>query len=175
MTDGQLASLSWCQAPVWALWRHFYCCHTVARLLILGAVSDERMGLPFTIAAGPRQHNHSWSRVLQDSWPYFTVSDSRPPTWRVRSPYLYPPGTWWPSYTPRHWVTFLSPLQPTRQGYGEGIRTHLHAGIWTNFLIHFSYKHSAQTPWKTQSLLLTMSLHCIAQSNVWEYVYWAVA
>jgi hypothetical protein len=26
------------------------------------------------------------------------------PTWRARSPYLYPPGTRWPSYTPRHWV-----------------------------------------------------------------------
>jgi hypothetical protein len=26
------------------------------------------------------------------------------PTWRARFPYLYPPGTEWPSYTPRHWV-----------------------------------------------------------------------
>jgi hypothetical protein len=32
------------------------------------------------------------------------------PTWRARFPYLYPPGTWWPSYTPGHWVPFLSPL-----------------------------------------------------------------
>jgi hypothetical protein len=31
-----------------------------------------------------------------------------PPTWRARSPYLYPPGTGWPSYTPRHWVLFSS-------------------------------------------------------------------
>jgi hypothetical protein len=31
------------------------------------------------------------------------------PTWRVRSPYLYPPGTEWPSYSPRHWVSFSSP------------------------------------------------------------------
>jgi hypothetical protein len=31
------------------------------------------------------------------------------PTWRARSPYLYPPGTGWPSYTPRHWVPFSSP------------------------------------------------------------------
>jgi hypothetical protein len=31
------------------------------------------------------------------------------PTWRARSPYLYPPGTEWPSYTPRHWVPFSSP------------------------------------------------------------------
>jgi hypothetical protein len=27
-----------------------------------------------------------------------------PPTWRAGSPYLYPPGAGWPSYTPRHWV-----------------------------------------------------------------------
>jgi hypothetical protein len=26
-----------------------------------------------------------------------------------RSPYLYPTGTGWPSYTPRHWVPFSSP------------------------------------------------------------------
>jgi hypothetical protein len=30
------------------------------------------------------------------------------PTWRVRSPYLYPPGTGWPCYIPRHWVPFAS-------------------------------------------------------------------
>jgi hypothetical protein len=27
-----------------------------------------------------------------------------PPTWRVRSPYLYSPGIGWPGYTPRHWL-----------------------------------------------------------------------
>jgi hypothetical protein len=32
-----------------------------------------------------------------------------PPTWRVRSPYLYPPGTSWSSYTLRHFVPFSSP------------------------------------------------------------------
>jgi hypothetical protein len=26
-----------------------------------------------------------------------------PHTWRARSPYLYPPGTGWPSNTPGHW------------------------------------------------------------------------
>jgi hypothetical protein len=49
------------------------------------------MGLSFTIAAGPRQRSHSHVRVPRDSWPHFTVSNSRlPPTWRARSPYLYP-------------------------------------------------------------------------------------
>jgi hypothetical protein len=31
-----------------------------------------------------------------------------PPNWRARFPYLYPPGTGWPSYNPRHWVPFSS-------------------------------------------------------------------
>jgi hypothetical protein len=48
-----------------------------------------------------------------------TVSQSvclgvEPPTWRTRSPYLYLPGTGWPSYTPGHWVPFWSPLMTGR-------------------------------------------------------------
>jgi hypothetical protein len=35
------------------------------------------------------------------------IRDS-PPTWRVRSPYLYPQGIGWPSYIPKHWVPFSS-------------------------------------------------------------------
>jgi hypothetical protein len=46
---------------------------------------DKRMGLSFTIAAGPHQRRHSRVRVQWDSWPYFTVSDSR-------LPFLLPPG-----------------------------------------------------------------------------------
>jgi hypothetical protein len=51
-TDGQPASLSWNKAPIWGLQPDFYYCLTVADLLILGALSDERTGLSFTIAAG---------------------------------------------------------------------------------------------------------------------------
>jgi hypothetical protein len=43
------------------------------------ALSDERTGLSFTIAAGARQRSHSTVRVPWDSRPYFTVSDSRLP------------------------------------------------------------------------------------------------
>jgi hypothetical protein len=52
-TDGQSASLSWSQAPIWGLQSDFYHCQTIAGLL-WGAFSDERTVLPFTIAAGPR-------------------------------------------------------------------------------------------------------------------------
>jgi hypothetical protein len=60
MTDGQSASLSWNKAPIWGLRLEFYYCQTVAGWLMWGALSEERMGLPFTINAGPRQRSHSW-------------------------------------------------------------------------------------------------------------------
>jgi hypothetical protein len=40
---------------------------------------------------------------------FYCLKFETPPTWRARSPYLYPPGIGWPSYTPRHWVPFSSP------------------------------------------------------------------
>jgi hypothetical protein len=42
-----------------------------------GALSDDRTGLLFTTAAGPRQHSHSCVRVPRDTRLYFIVSDSR--------------------------------------------------------------------------------------------------
>jgi hypothetical protein len=45
---------------------------------------------------------------------FYCLKFETPPTWRARSPYLYPPGTGWPSYTPRHWVPFLSPPMTRR-------------------------------------------------------------
>jgi hypothetical protein len=78
-TVSQPASLSWCQARIWGLGLDFYYCQTIAGLLMWSAVSDERKHLSFTIAVGPRQHSNSWVRVSRDSWPYFTVTDSRLP------------------------------------------------------------------------------------------------
>jgi hypothetical protein len=49
-------------------------------------------------------------RVAQNPQPYFTLLSETPPTWRAKFPYLYPPGTAWPSYTPGHWVPFTSSL-----------------------------------------------------------------
>jgi hypothetical protein len=67
------------------------------------------------------QCNHSMVRVAQNPQPYFTVSSKTPPTLRARSPYLYPPGTGWPSYTPGHWVPFTSSLT-TRLWWLAGLR-----------------------------------------------------
>jgi hypothetical protein len=47
----------------------------------------------------------------RDSRRYFIVLIFKTPAiWRARYPYLYPPGTEWPSYTPGHCVPFQSPL-----------------------------------------------------------------
>jgi hypothetical protein len=78
-TDGQSANVPWCQAPIWDPRADFYYCKAVSDLLMWGALSDEKTGVSFTIPAGLRQRSHSWVRVLRDSWPYFTVSDSRHP------------------------------------------------------------------------------------------------
>jgi hypothetical protein len=75
-----------------------------------GALSDERTGLPFTIAAGPRHRSHSCVRVPRDSWPYFTLSDSRVPQPGRPGHHIYGPlGSGWPSYNPRLWFPFSSP------------------------------------------------------------------
>jgi hypothetical protein len=42
---------------------------------------------------------------------FYCLRFETPPNWRARSPYLYPPGTGWPSYTPGHWVPFRRPLR----------------------------------------------------------------
>jgi hypothetical protein len=60
------------------------------------------------------QCNHSIVLVVQNPKPYFTVSSETPPTWRARFPYLYPPRTGWPSYTPGHWVPFTLSLTTRR-------------------------------------------------------------
>jgi hypothetical protein len=85
-TDGQPASLSWNKAPFWGLRPDLYYCLKVAGLLILGALSNERTGLLFTIAAGSRQRSHFRVRIPYDSWPYFTVS-------YLRLPFSSPPTT----------------------------------------------------------------------------------
>jgi hypothetical protein len=52
-TDGQSASLSWSKVPIWGLRPDLCYCQTVVGLFMWDALSDERTGLSFTIAAGP--------------------------------------------------------------------------------------------------------------------------
>jgi hypothetical protein len=62
--------------------------------LMWGALSDERTGMPFTVAAGPRQRNYSWVWFPLDSLPYFTVSDSTLPQPGGPGPRIYIPQEW---------------------------------------------------------------------------------
>jgi hypothetical protein len=63
LTVSRPLSLSWNKAPIWALRSDLYYFQTVAGLLMWGALSDERTGPVFGIAAGPLQRSHSWVPV----------------------------------------------------------------------------------------------------------------
>jgi hypothetical protein len=110
-TNSQSASQSWCLAPIWnprpILLSPF--CSFVAPSLTRGLVCNLLVQLLLGLARAV-----TWVEVPQNSLPYFTVSSETPSTWRARFPNLYPPGTVWPSYTPGHWVPFLSPLTTRR-------------------------------------------------------------
>jgi hypothetical protein len=125
-TDGQSASLSWNKVPIWGLRPHFYYCQTVVCLLMWGAVSDERTGVSFTIAHGPRQRIHSRIRVPWDSWPYITVSDSRLPFRRL----LWLEGLRW-RYSPPSLRGLLCCLCMRCHGnHSNSVVTNLLSWIW---------------------------------------------
>jgi hypothetical protein len=89
---------SWNKAPIWGLRSDLDYCQTVAGLLLWGVLSDERTGVSFAIATGPRQRSHFRVRVPWDSRPYFTVSDSRlpfslPPTTRRATVEVFASGS----------------------------------------------------------------------------------
>jgi hypothetical protein len=61
----------WNKATIWGLQPDFYYCETVLGLLMWGALSNERTGLLFTIAAGPCQRRFSISITKTDIQIYF--------------------------------------------------------------------------------------------------------
>jgi hypothetical protein len=116
-TDGQSASLSWYQAPIWGLWPDFYYCLTIAGFWY-GAPSLTRGRVSFTM------YNT-----------FYCLRFETPPTWRTRSLYLYPPGTGWPGYTPRPWVT----LSLTNSPLTELSTKHFHCCSPTMALLKICY------------------------------------
>jgi hypothetical protein len=76
-------------------------------LVSVGRLSDEKTGLQFAVQSLNGPSSSEPITIL-----YCFIWE--PPTWRTRFPYLYPPGTGWPSYTPGHWVPFTSPLTTRR-------------------------------------------------------------
>jgi hypothetical protein len=55
MTDGQSEACRGVKHPFMAQDQNLYYCLTIVGFLIRSTLSDERMGLSFTIAAGTRQ------------------------------------------------------------------------------------------------------------------------
>jgi hypothetical protein len=102
--DGESTSLSWNKAPIWGLWSDFYYRRTIAGLLMWGVLFDERTGLSFTAAAGPRQRINFGSefRWTRDHILLPLIRD------------------------------FLFVASYDSQGYGGGIRPRLHTGMNLN-------------------------------------------
>jgi hypothetical protein len=58
-TDGQSASLSWCQASIWGLRPDFYNCQTVAGLLMWGALSDTKCNTRKSVSRAADQRENT--------------------------------------------------------------------------------------------------------------------
>jgi hypothetical protein len=106
------------------LTKDFYYCQTVAGLLMWDALSDDRKGLPFTIAASPHQRSHFWDRGTRDHILLSQIRDSRNLEGQV--PVFISPrnrvARLYPQALGSLFVAFYD-----SQGYSGGIRTRLHA------------------------------------------------
>jgi hypothetical protein len=90
--------------------RHLLICWCEVPSLTRGLVCSLQLLMDLTTEVILRSescwcHDHFW---------LFQIRDSPPPIWRLRLLHLYPPGTGWPSYAPKHCVSFLSPLTTLR-------------------------------------------------------------
>jgi hypothetical protein len=113
-----------------------------------GDLSDERTGLPFTIAAGPRQCSHSRveSRGTRDHILLSQVRHS--PNLEGQVPvFIYPRDRLARLYPQS--LGSLIVASYDSQGYSGGIRTRLHEG-WIGQLNCLQHNSSARTPSKTQ-------------------------
>jgi hypothetical protein len=90
-TDGQSASLSWFQAPIWGLWPDFYYCPTIAGFDMVRPLWREDGSVFYNVQC--TIYNAFYCLRFE-----------------TRSLYLYPPGTGWPGYAPRHWVNWTLSL-----------------------------------------------------------------
>jgi hypothetical protein len=132
------------------------------------------MGLSFTIACGPRQRSHSRVRIMTI---FYCLRFETPQTWRARSPYLYLPGTGWPSYTPRDWVPF-SPPPTTRRATVEVFEPASTQGseAWTSKSYHKASDRTSQethyvSATKPNRLMLFREIIAVYCENHAEHTY----
>jgi hypothetical protein len=115
MTDSQSASMSWYQATIWDLQPIFLLLPWKVHLDSWGFAI---MGLHVWREDGSVIYICWWALAVRSflclssaglMTIFYCHNFETPPTWRARSPYLYPLGTGWSSYTLGHWVPFLLP------------------------------------------------------------------
>jgi hypothetical protein len=134
-----------------------------------GALSDKRTGLSFTIASGPRQSSHFRVRFPWDSWPYFTVSDSRlpvssPPTTRRATVEVFEP----PPHGIRsefNSVLLLHSVSVSKEMFVD----HSCPGKCVPYQVGFQESISTETCLSTR--FLTMGLHVTIYTYQVEYWY----
>jgi hypothetical protein len=102
----------------------FCYCQAVAGLLMWGALSDERTGLPFATAAGPHQRSHSWLRPAGLVTIFYCLRFPQPGGPGLSIYILQKQGG--PVIPPGNGFLFVASYDS--QGYGVGIRTRLHLG-----------------------------------------------
>jgi hypothetical protein len=90
--------------------KYFFSTEHLGLQSLCNILSDMRMGLSFTIAAGPRQRSKFLGPSLAGLVTiFYCLRFETPPNWRSMSPYFYPPRTGWLGCTPIYWVPFSSP------------------------------------------------------------------
>jgi hypothetical protein len=129
--------------------RQLRVCYFVAPSLMRGLVRNVLYNCFWALP------EHSCFEVPQNLRPYFTVSFETPPTWRVRSPYLYLPGTEWPSYTPGHWVNIVDiEAVPINMHHLEALSSPLQSSCYAAqaHWIHITFFFFADTIWAMEIL-----------------------
>jgi hypothetical protein len=109
---------------------------------------------------------------------FYCLRFESPPTWRARPPYLYPPGTGWPSYTPRHWVPFSSP-PTTRRAAVAVFEPASTLAASPRYIDHTEYVSSiivcslvaGETCPQSWSLATAVLLSPVYTAVTWQWVY----
>jgi hypothetical protein len=141
---------------------------TLADLLIWGTIYGERTGLSLTIIASPLQpvvlrykSRGTYDHILRSH-----SLDS--PTWRARSPYMYPPWTGCPSYHSRHWVPFSSPPTTRRATVyisWRGLCVYVSLYVFLHLTFFTTYSIIWKRPAYSETLMLSLQHNIFCNKN----------